>query len=268
MFGKIQGLYLAAAFVLVVVLYFGFNRHPDTIKALETSRAITGPAFDIPALEREAAVDLPVEKSAQFHGLSAALQVEHSDSARREMWKRLSGFWFGERKPVLAGLYARQVAEAETTALSWSIAGSSFITGLASEEADENKRSFGREQAVAAFEKAISLEPGVLEHRINQALCYVEVPPADQPMKGIQMLSGLASSYPDAPAPAFQLARLAVRTGQFERARTRIEQALALAPEDARIACLAIDIYTALGQADKAKALAATCAKQPTTLSH
>jgi uncharacterized protein HemY len=79
-------------------------------------------------------------------------------------------------------------------------------------------------------------------------------------MKGIQLLAGLATTYPDSPAPPYQLARLAVRTGQYERALTRIEQALKLDPTDSKIACLAIDIYTALNRPADAEQLRDRCA--------
>jgi Flp pilus assembly protein TadD len=56
------------------------------------------------------------------------------------------------------------------------------------------------------------------------------------------------------------LARLAVQTGQYERALTRIEQALKLDPTDSRIACLAIEIYTALQKSAEAQKLTDICA--------
>lgn len=262
MLRKEHALYLAAALILLAVLYFGFDRHPAHIQALETSRAITGPAYDIATLEREAETALSPEKTESLRGLAAMLRAATTDTAKYAILRQLSGFWYAERQPLLAGLYARQIAEAENTAFSWSITGTTFALALTGGELEETKRDFARDQAVEAFEKAISLEPAVVDHRINQALCYVEAPPADQPMKGIQMLSGLAASHPEASGPPYHLARLAVRTGQYERAKTRIEQALALQPEEPRIACLAIDIYTALNMPEDAGRLSATCAKQ------
>ena len=159
----------------------------------------------------------------------------------------------------MAGLYAREVAEQENTGLSWSITGTTFASGL-QQDLEEKKKIFLRDQAIAAFEKAISLEPKEVDHRVNQALCYIEMPVAGEPMKGIQMLAGLATSYPESPAPPYHLARLAVRTGQYDRALTRIEQAMKLAPEDQKIACLAKEIYTALNRPEDAGKLAQRCA--------
>jgi Flp pilus assembly protein TadD len=61
--------------------------------------------------------------------------------------------------------------------------------------------------------------------------------------------------------PSYHLARLAVQTGQYERAEQRIEQALKLAPTDPKIACLAINIYTAVNKPEEAKKLTDLCAR-------
>jgi tetratricopeptide (TPR) repeat protein len=161
----------------------------------------------------------------------------------------------------MAGLYARQIAITENSGFSWAIAGTTFASGLKHPELDEDQKLFVRGQALEAFENAISLEPHVVDHRINQALCYIEFPESGQPMKGIQMLAGLATNYPESPLPPFHLARLAVQTGQYDRALTRIEQALTLDSTDSRIACLALDIYTTLGKMEEAKRIELLCAE-------
>ncbi len=72
--------------------------------------------------------------------------------------KQLSGYWYKLGNPVMAGLYAREIAEKENSGLSWSIAGTTFASGL-QQELDEKQKLFVRDQALEAFENAISLEP-------------------------------------------------------------------------------------------------------------
>lgn len=256
---KEQALYIGGALILLAVLYFGFDIYPSSKKALETSRALTSQAYDIASYLPEAKKGLEEKDVRYLETLEAQLQHVSDDSSRAEILKQLSGHWFSLKNPVLAGLYARDVADIENTAMAWSITGTSFASGLQMELEEKQKR-FVRDQAIEAFEKAISLEPTVVEHRVNQALCYIELPDPGEPMKGIQMMAGLATNYPDSPVPPFQLARLAVRTGQYERAKTRIEQALALAPDDQKIACLGKEIYTALNMPAEAEKLTDKCA--------
>lgn len=255
-----QTLYVAGAILLLVVLYFGFGTKPSSQKALEKSRALTTPEYDVSSLQAEAKKRLNEDETEYLETLEAQLRHAGPDSIKIRIQKQLSGYWFSLKQPLIAGMYAKEIADQENTAESWSIAGTTFASGLATAETDPKQKSFMRDQALAAFENAISLEPRVIEHRVNQALCYIEAPEDGQPMKGIQMLAGLATDFPESPVPPFQLARLAVRTGQYERALTRIEQAMALAPSDSRIACLASDIYTALNRTEDAEKQAQICA--------
>jgi tetratricopeptide (TPR) repeat protein len=256
---KEQVLYIGGALILLAVLYFGFDIYPSSKKALETSRALTSQAFDLSTSLPDAKKGLEAKDLQYLETLEAQLQHAPDDSSKAAILKQLSGHWFSLKNPMLAGLYAREVADLENSAMGWSITGTTFAAGLQMELEEKQKR-FVRDQAIEAFEKAISLEPEVIEHRVNQALCYIELPEPGEPMKGIQMLSGLATKYPDSPVPPFQLARLAVRTGQYDRAKTRIDQALVLAPEDQRIACLGQEIYTALNMPAEAEKLSGTCA--------
>ena len=255
---KEQAIYILGALILVAVLYVAFDTKPSTQKALEKSRAFESQEYDIASYQSEAKKSLKEEDIRHLETLEVQVQHAGSDSVKLAILKQLSGQWYALGNPVMAGLYARDVAEAENAAESWSITGTTFASGLQM-DLDEKQKLFARDQALEAFEKAISLAPDNVDYRVNQALCYIELPDQAQPMKGIQMLAGLATSYPQSPVPPYQLARLAVRTGQYERAVTRLEQALALAPQDPKIACLAIEIYTALQRPEDADKLRDKC---------
>jgi tetratricopeptide (TPR) repeat protein len=248
-----QIFYTLGAIILLAGLYWGFDTKPSTQKALEKSRVLSGQVFDISSLRTNAKKDLKKDELAYVEALESQIEYASQDSVKLELLKQISGYWFKLGKPTLAGIYAKEIAEKEQSPQSWSIAGTTFAAALKDSKLEEKDRVLARDQAVDAFEHAISLEPTVVEHRVNQALCYIETPDNAQPMKGIQMLAGLATSYPESALPPYHLARLAVQTGQYERAEKRIEQALKLAPTDAKIACLAIDIYTALNKPEEAK---------------
>ncbi|MEO6132767.1 MAG: tetratricopeptide repeat protein [Saprospiraceae bacterium] len=258
---KEQAFYTTGAILLLAILYWGFDTKPTTQKALEKSRALTGQEFDANSLEKEAKKSLKKEDIDNIEALESQLQYVRNDSSKIEIQKQLSATWFKWGKPILAGVYAKQIAGKIQTAESWAIAGTSFAAALKSSELEEKQRVMARDQAVDAFEHAISLEPKAVEYRVNQALCYIDIPDSAQPMKGVQMLAGLATNYPESALPSYHLARLAVQTGQYERAEGRIEQALKIAPDDPRIACLAVDIYKAVNKPEKAEALAGLCAR-------
>ena len=257
-----QTFYIIGAIVLLAGLYWGFDTIPSHQKSLEKSRVLNSESFDLNAIKIEAKKTLKKDELEYVEALESQKAYAGQDSVKVEILKQLSGNWFKLGNPILAGIYAKEIAELDTTASSWAIAGTTFAAALKQNDLAEKDRVLARDQAIDAFEHAISLEPTVVEHRVNQALCYIEAPDSAQPMKGIQMLAALATNYPDSSLPPYHLARLAVQTGQFERAEERIEQALKLAPEDARIACLAVDIYTEVHKPEEAKKLAVVCAQK------
>ncbi len=254
-----QTLYILGAILLVAGLYWGFDTKPSTQKALEKSRVLNSQGFDLGSILTETKKTLKKDELEYVEALESQVQYAGQDSIKVEILKLLSGNWFKLGEPILAGIYAKEIAETDQTARSWAIAGTTFAAALQQAELEDKDRVLARDQAIDAFEHAISLEPMVVEHRVNQALCYIETPDADQPMKGIQMLAALATNYPESALPPYHLARLAMQTGQYEKAEERIEQALKLAPADARIACLAIDIYTGVSKPEKANKLADLC---------
>ncbi len=255
-----QTYYVLGAIILLAGLFFGFDTKPSTQKAFEKSRVLNNQGFDIQSIQTEAKQNLKKEELNYIETLESQVNFVSTDSAKVRLLKELSGTWFQLQNPLMAGIYARQIAELEQDASSWSIAGTTFASALLNEEEIEEKnRLMARDQAIEAFENAISIEPTVIEHRVNQALCYIEAPDTAQPMKGVQMLAALATKYPESALPPYHLARLAMKTGQLERAEERIEQALGLDSTDSRIACLAIDIYKAVNKPDKAGKLAGLC---------
>jgi tetratricopeptide (TPR) repeat protein len=258
---KEQTIYMLGAILLLAGLYFGFDTKPTAQKTLEKSRVLNSQDFDRISVGKAAKETLKKDELEYVEALENQFEYADKDSTRVELLKQLSSFWFQKDQAIAAGIYAKEIAQKEQTAQSWAIAGTTFAAALKKPDLSDKDRVSARDQAVDAFEHAISLEPSVVEHRINQALCYIETPDQAQPMKGVQMLLTLATNYPESPLPSYHLARLAVQTGQYEKAETRIEQALKLDPKDGRFACLAIDIYTALNKADKAKPYTALCAQ-------
>lgn len=255
-----QTYYILGAIVVLALLLFGFDTKPSTQKTLEKSRVLNTPAFDIEGMRAEARKDLQADQVQYAETLESQLRFADSDSTKINLLMSLSGFWYQAGKPLLAGYYARLLAELRQDAESWSITGTTFGSALIRPDIQAEDKILARDQAVAAFENAISLEPDSVSHRINLALSYVEVPESGQPMKGIQMLASLAEKYPDSPQPFFHLASLAMRTGQVGRAQERIEQALSLDSTNVRIVCLAADIYKEAAMPEKAHRWEDACA--------
>ncbi len=251
---------IGGAALLIVLIAFMCETRPPNHQTLEKSRALLAEVADSGVLLQAAKAQLDPQSQAQLEQLEAQVVQAPNDSLRALHMETVAGWWYQLGRADISGIYAERIAELRQDAPSWALAGTTFSICLQQPpQTDEKIRSFCRDHALAAFEKAISLDPQDLNSRVNLALVYVEMPPEDNPMKGIQMLLALNEQYPDEPAVLLQLARLAIRTGQYERAAQRLQRVLALAPDHPKANCLMAQLLEQTDRAAEAAPYAARC---------
>lgn len=244
-----QIIVVASALALFFILYFGCDVQSKEQKTIETARVLTGTTMDMAAVMKEATQSLSPAQASEIQSLTQKNEAAKDPS----VLKQLSAAWHNAGHDEVAAHYAEQVAELDKTDEAWSIAGANYYLALQKAE-DKSLRDFCVNQAVKAFQNAASLNPTKLEHRINLALCYTENPPQDNPMKGILLLRELDTQNPENVAVNFQLARLAIKTGQFDRAIVRLEKVLAKEPNNGKLACLLADAYAGANNPKAAEA--------------
>ncbi len=243
---RLQWLVVGAAGLLAAVLLLAFDNTSVVARNANTSLLSSGPSLDVAPLMREAKAALTPAELVEIERLEALAQQEQGDD-QLPWLKELSGRWYRLNEPYLAGYYAEMVAERQNDAESWAIAGTTYFAGANS--LNEMIREQCLKKALEVTENAISLDPGESRHRVNLALVYTEIPPAGDPMKGIQMLLSMNEKDPDDVLVINTLGRLAMRTGQWERAKDRLEHAIELDPSNGNTVCLLSDVYAQLGDA-------------------
>ncbi|MBL7776194.1 MAG: tetratricopeptide repeat protein, partial [Saprospiraceae bacterium] len=231
---------------------------PADQKTLDQSRSIKGESASLEVLEADARAHLDAGQQARLQELEQQISAATSDTARTSALKQLSGWWYAQGQRAIAGGLAEQVAELENTAAAWSVAGATFFQALQGEQ-DKARRDFCAGRAIRAFESAVSLQPEQVEHRVNLALVYAENPPADNPMKAVLLLRELEQKHPESPAVYNALGRLAIKTGQWEKAIQRLEKAWSIDPQNPNTPCLLAMAYEGAGQAEKAAEFAGRC---------
>ncbi len=243
---------------LFASLYFGFDTKPETQKRVERQRALQATSTDATALIAQARGQLSGDKISALAAIEHELEAATDDAARVELYKELSAKWFDFGKPAIAGHYAGLIAEIEETEDAWSIAGTTY--SICIQQAQEQKvKAYCAAKAIESLEKAASLNPGNLQHRVNLALVYTENPPKDNPMKGILMLVDLNKKHPGNAMILTQLGRLAIKTGQYEKAVERLGAAISAEPENRNANCLLAQAYEALGNVKEANRFSQKC---------
>ena len=246
-----QFITIFAAFILFVGMYFGCETKTIAHKTVEKSRALSAQSTDASLLIEEAKQSITRQQATEIQLLEQEVNRADTDTLKTEALKMVSGKWYDFGFPSIAGYYAEEAANILDNDQAWAIAGSTYAICMKSTKNDKVKE-FCSGRAFNAFENAVSLNPTEVTHQVNLALCYTEVPPQDNPMKGIQMLLGLDKKYPNSPLVLNNLASLAIKTGQFDRALNRAQTVLAVEPENKEANCIAAIAYRELGNQDKA----------------
>ena len=238
--------------ILVMVFYFGCETKNPTIANAEKSRVANFEITSIENIRKRVFDSLDANTRAYYDGLQLQVSNSFDDESKADALKKISGFWYQQGEYALAGNTAEEIVEISPTAEGWSIAGTTYAAGLKNGKTDV-KRTFNRSRAVNAFEQAISLDPDNVNHKTNLAVCYAEMPPQDNPMKGILMLLDLDKKNPDDVGVLYQLARFGMQTNQFDKAIGRLEKILSINPDLVRAHCLLADALTKTNRLSEAK---------------
>ncbi len=255
---KTQILAVIAALALFLGLYFGFDTKPGKQKVIERSRSLQGEATDFETLLRDATEHLSSTQAAEFAEIEKQIREASDDAQRVQLLKKLSGIWYNLGQMPVAGGFAEQVAQLENADSSWSVAGGTYFNGLLATD-NPILRQYCAGRAVKAFESAASLAPENVEHRVNLALVWAENPPPDNPMQAVLMLRELEKKHPDNPSVYNALGRLAIKTGQWQRAIERLAKSWSLNQKNPNTPCLLAKAYEGAGNIEKATEYAQRC---------
>jgi len=253
MWNREQVLSIAFFTILFLVLYLGCDTKSQTQKLEEKSRAQNFELISIDRVEKEASEELPVSAKTALLEMRQVMQRAETDSVKVRTLKSMASLWYAQGHPLISGHYAEQVAEIEQTTEAWNIAGTTYSIAMQKETEGSNEKEHAISKSRKTLENALSLSPDNVETKINLALTYVEAPLEDNPMKGVLMLVGMSKEHPENPSVLFQLGRLSIKTGQFDKAVARLTKVIELRPTFREAHCLLAEAYRGKGQDDLAK---------------
>lgn len=254
---KTQSILIACSIALFCFIYFGMDTKPKEQKAQEMSRAASIEATGIQNIVMQTKKTLTKDQLNVIEAMQTEYQNASSDEEKVEKAKNMASKWYEYGSAIVSGYYAEKIADIENTKDSWSIAGTTYSIGMKNSKEDKDFQ-FARGRAIKAFEKAISMEENNIGDQINLALIYVDFPDTS-PMQGIQMLLSLNESNPNSVQVMNQLARLAIRTNQTDKAILRLEKALSIDPNNNTSVCLIAKAYMMAGKSNLASEYKSRC---------
>jgi len=254
---KLQIISVVSAVLLFIILYFGCDIVSPEQKRIGEDRKPAMVSTDISVLLKNAAATLDPAQTGIIEMLDAQVEAAQ-DSTKFDFLKQLSGKWYEFGQPAIAGFYAQTIAENDNSEESWSIAGTTYSICLQRTK-EQKVRDYCYQNAVQAFESAVSVNPDNPQHKVNLAVLYTENPPPQNPMKGILMLRELTEKYPENASVLVNLGRLAIQTSQFDKAIERLSQALTLEPTNRQAICFIAKAYEAKGDQTNAELFGTRC---------
>jgi tetratricopeptide (TPR) repeat protein len=243
---------------LFCLIYFFGKTKSSEQQLLEKSRSENIESTGIQNLLTDARTNLDESQIQMINAFTTDIDKTAVDSLKVPKLKQLSGTWYSMGYPAIAGFYAEKIAEIENDENSWSMAGTTYGICVKNTE-DPKVKDFCSKRSRNAFESAISFNPENVDNKINLAISYVDNPLQENPMKGILMLRELSESSPQHPGVSRQLGRLAIQTGQFEKAVERLTQSFELDGENKETNCLLVQAYEALGDMQNAERFKIKC---------
>ncbi len=233
-------LVVVAACIALGVSIFVFGKKTvltqDTM-APEAMAATRG--MDDNALLDIAQSGLQEEEKNKLQPVLAALDTVNTPMQRAGMLRSLAAFWDTKGQYAAAGVYHLQAAELEKQSAAFMLAGSRF-QAAAEMATDTLLRNFLFAKAKSAMEEAVAIAPEDLD--IKADLANLVVLSSPQPMMGIQQLLNIVKEDPKHLRANVHLARLAITSGQNDKAIERYQQLATWYPAYA-------DAYLGLGEA-------------------
>lgn len=215
---KAQTLTLTGILVLTVLLFIA-NTKPSP-ETPEVSVSAAGK----PGVERfieSARAALNEQQRAGIAQLESELS-HATDDQKTLLLDSLMESWKNFQKPVPAAWYAEKIAVLEPSPGNWEKAGNYYLAATRFMQPEERSTVFQR--AISCYEKAIVLNPGNTDARINLAACYVEG--TSDPMKGIGMLKEIEQTDSNNIRLQLNFAMFSEKSGQFEKAIQRYNKVL------------------------------------------
>ncbi len=249
---------IVSGLVLFSLLYFGGdmvgdkkNTPPGQHEHNDTENAGMNAANSVEAIRidnyiKDARLQLKPDALATLTGFEEQWSKQESPVNG----KNLAEFWEKEKDLNIAAHYYKKAAFLENTEKSITFAGNLFLAILQKTEKPEI-RKWQSLEAIECFEKALQLNPSNTDTKIALATCYTEG--TGETMKGVTLLREITAKD-SANIPAnMVLGKLAIQSGQFDKAVKRLELVLSIEPKNSEAMYFLAEAYK--GKGDKTKAL-------------
>lgn len=203
-------------------------------------------------------------KTVAVHALEQIDTVEKEiaavadSSAMAPAITRLARIWQEHQQFPVAAYYYAQAAKLEKSEKSLNFAGQFFLQ-LIQHTHSHDMQVWVAQQAIDCFRQSLLINPDNDTTKLALAAGYIEG--TGETMEGVQMLLGITRETPEHIPANLMLGRLAVQSGQLDKAIERFETVLSQEPANTEALYFMAEAYKGKGNKEKAIELFEACKK-------
>lgn len=255
---------ISAALIIVAALYFGGNTTPPKPKPdpamaaapagnMPMTGAMPGAAMPEPAdfdsLKNAAVKKISPQLAAKLKDKEQAVATA-TDAAKIKALDELGALWQSYKNPAIAANYYAEAGKLENSEKKLTFAAHLFFEELKHEQ-NPNMKQWLANSAIDCFSKALAINPDNEDARIDLASIYIDG--TGEVMKGVTELRTLTTKDSTHLVANTILGRMAVESGQFDKAIARGELILRHHKDNWQACIFMAEAYKRDGKPEKAK---------------
>lgn len=240
--------------VMVGFVYFGnFTLAPES-KKHPVAEKPQGVSFE--SYEQMQLSALPADQSDLIKNLKFKFSKAEDDSLKSKAAHELAHAWKDLGQMALEAYYHYEAALVEKDSKALEETGDSFFSQfrISQDTLIKNNLSIF---ALRSYEAALKFQPNNTDLKVKTGSAYVEG--SSEPMKGISLIREVLAVKPNNVPALLTLGRFSILSGQYDKAKERLDEVLKLEPGNAEAIYFMAITQEGLGNIDKAIELLEIC---------
>lgn len=201
---------------------------------------------------------LPEHAAKDIEALEKQLGTIHDSSGMVSVFTEIAKQWQEHKQLPVAAWYMAKAAKLENSEKKLNFAGQFFLD-LMHDAGSASVQVWEAQEAVACFQQSLAINPANDTVKMAMAAGYIEG--TGETMQGVQLLLGITREKPENIPANLMLGKLAIQSGQYDKAISRFETVLKQEPENTEATYFLAEAYKGKGDKEKAIALLEKCKK-------
>jgi len=243
--------------LLLVFLLFFFGRTIKNKENLTNFMSDSG-EFDVQAYINESKQRLMIIPKDSLALLESLFASRKPDSSKLVYLSQIVNIWENSGNFAVASEYQRRTAVFDSTSVQWEKAGDMLFEAFKTVP-DTSVRSYLLQRSIESFSNASSIDTTNESATIKLAETYIDG--TNNIMAGVTLLLDVVKRNPENISANLILGRLAVVSGQYDKAITRLTGILDREPENVEALFYIAGAFEKTGQKQKAISYYKICQK-------